>query len=58
MKGLIRNQDGFVTIWVLLFIPIFAGIAIFTLTHTQAVTGADINLQGAINSAVTAAAGK
>jgi hypothetical protein len=58
VKGLIRNQDGFVTIWVLLFIPIFAGIAIFTLTHTQAVTGADINLQGAINSAVTAAAGQ
>lgn len=58
MKGLIRNEDGFVIIWVLLFIPIFIGITIFTLTHTQAVTGADIDLQGAINSAVTAAAGQ
>lgn len=56
MKELIRNEDGFVVIWVLLFVPIFIGITIFTLTHTQAVTGADIDLQGAINSAVTAAA--
>jgi len=59
VKGLIHNnEDGFVVIWVLLFIPIFIGITIFTLTHTQVVTGADIDLQGAINSAVTAAAGQ
>lgn len=58
MKGLIHNQDGYVVIWVLIFIPVMLSIIIYALSHTHAVTGADIDLQGAINSAVTAAAGQ
>ena len=44
------------TIWFLLFIPLMMLAAAFAVSQTQAVTGADVDLQGALKSAVKAAA--
>lgn len=58
MKELIRNEDGTVVVWVLLFIPLLLLFGIYGIGQTQMVTGADVDLQGAIDNAVKAAAGQ
>lgn len=56
-RKLRRDERGVAIIWTLLFIPVLLFAMGYAVQQTQAVTGADINLQGAVNSAVKAAAG-
>ncbi|MHB1126953.1 MAG: hypothetical protein ACYC2T_08350 [Bacillota bacterium] len=56
MKGLTRDERGTATVWMLVFVPVLLTAMLFLIAQTQAVTGADIDLQEGLNSAVKAAA--
>lgn len=54
--SLIKDKSGIVILWTLLFIPVLLFAMGYALRQTEIVTGADIDLQGAVNSAVKGAA--
>lgn len=56
IKKLVKDEDGIATIWFLLFIPILLMMSIYSTTQIQAVTGSDVDLQGAVNFACRSAA--
>lgn len=58
VTNIIKDERGVVIIWILLFMPFLLMATNYTITQTQAVTGADIDLQAAVQSAVKAAAGQ
>jgi hypothetical protein len=56
--NILKNEDGMIVIWLLLFTPVILAIFIYGMNIIQAVTGADIDLQGAVNNAVKGASGQ
>lgn len=56
MNALVRSERGAVVIWFLLFLPLLLMSTVYIVTQGQAVTGADVDLQGALNTAARAAA--
>ncbi|MBO8160688.1 MAG: hypothetical protein H0Z24_03545 [Thermosipho sp. (in: Bacteria)] len=51
-----KDEKGAVILWVLLLIPVLYLATTYTVIQVQVITGADVDLQGGLNSAVKAAA--
>lgn len=56
MRGFILDDRGSAAVWMLLFIPVLLAAALYTITLTQSVTASDVDLTGALEAGVKAAA--